>query len=178
MYVRQPNQSRQNIRVPENYSGSAFGNNGYSDMPPPARSTPRYDLPPNSDRDLPQGNSFSEQRLYGKSEQDYEIIKEREKSVQEANEISPPYFENDEADVSAEDLTQKNGRESKKSNSLFSSLLPQLANNSNNFPFGHGLGSEELLILGVMLLVYMSGNELGELDREFMLILGLLLFAG
>ncbi len=61
--------------------------------------------------------------------------------------------------------------------SIFSSLLPR-ADLSRHFPFGHGIGSEELLILAVMLMVFLSGNERGEVDSEFLLLLGLLLFAG
>ena len=61
--------------------------------------------------------------------------------------------------------------------SLFSSLLPR-TDLSRHFPFGHGIGSEELLILAVMLMVFLSGNERGEVDSEFLLLLGLLLFAG
>ena len=61
--------------------------------------------------------------------------------------------------------------------SIFSSLLPR-GNLSSHFPFGHGIGSEELLILAVMLMVFLSGNECGEVDSEFLLLLGLLLFAG
>lgn len=61
--------------------------------------------------------------------------------------------------------------------SIFSTLLPK-TNLSSHFPFGHGIGSEELLIIAVMLLVFLSGNESGEVDSEFILLLGLLLFAG
>lgn len=61
--------------------------------------------------------------------------------------------------------------------SIFSSLLPR-SDLSKHFPFGHGIGSEELLILAVMLMVFLSGNEKGEVDSEFLLLLGLLLFAG
>ena len=57
--------------------------------------------------------------------------------------------------------------------SLFSSLIPS-GIFKNNFPFGHGLGSEELLLLGIMLSIYMSG----EADGELMMLLCILLFAG
>jgi hypothetical protein len=40
------------------------------------------------------------------------------------------------------------------------------------------LGSEELLILAIMLLIFLSGNERGEVDNEALLLLGFLLFAG
>ena len=61
--------------------------------------------------------------------------------------------------------------------SLFSSILPSGAL-KNNFPFGHGIGSEELLIMGIMLMVFMSGNNDKDPDGELMLLLAMLLFAG
>jgi hypothetical protein len=70
-----------------------------------------------------------------------------------------------------------NVSESLPASSIFSSLLPR-TDLSRHFPFGHGIGSEELLILAVMLMVFLSGNEKGEVDSEFLLLLGLLLFAG
>ncbi len=61
--------------------------------------------------------------------------------------------------------------------SPLSSILPSLSLGSN-FPFGHGLGSEELFILGMMLLVYTSGENGGEVDSELLLLLCILLFSG
>ena len=61
--------------------------------------------------------------------------------------------------------------------SLLSSLLPNF-DLSKHFPFGHGIGGEELLILAIMLIVFVSGNDRGEVDSELLLLLGLLLFAG
>jgi hypothetical protein len=64
-----------------------------------------------------------------------------------------------------------------KSNSIFSMLLPP-GSNSSRFPFGHGIGAEELLILGMMLLAFSNGSESGEVDNELILLLALLLFSG
>lgn len=61
--------------------------------------------------------------------------------------------------------------------SIFSSLVPSLSA-SSNFPFGHGIGSEELFILGIMLLIYMSGDEGNPIDSELLLLLCILLFSG
>lgn len=63
------------------------------------------------------------------------------------------------------------------SSSIFSSLLPSLSS-SSNFPFGHGIGAEELFILGVMLLIYMSGDDGAPMDSELLLLLCILLFSG
>lgn len=66
---------------------------------------------------------------------------------------------------------------SENKSSLLSSLLPNLKN-ASTFPFGHGLGSEELFILGIMLLVFMSGENGGEIDSELLILLSVLLFCG
>ena len=104
--------------------------------------------------------------------------------------IAPPYFHPQNAredNITYEDITKADPQDEQKAESaperesrdgsIFSSLLP-FASSSSNFPFGHGIGGEELLILGVMLLVYLSGNERGKVDNEFLLLLGLLLFSG
>lgn len=61
--------------------------------------------------------------------------------------------------------------------SVFSSLLPNFSS-SSKFPFGHGIGSEELFILGIMLLIYMSGDDDQPMDSELLLLLCILLFSG
>ncbi len=152
MYVRPPSNNKNGMKIPENYSGSAFSRHSpFSEMPPPVRTqAPRYDLSP---VDMPPAQEIREeaQSLY-RDEESAEVIAERV----EEKESAP-----------AEGVGA----------SIFSSLLPK-GNLSNHFPFGHGLGSEELLILAVMLLVFLAGNESGEVDSEFLLLLGLLLFAG
>lgn len=47
----------------------------------------------------------------------------------------------------------------------------------NHFPFGHGIGSEELLILGIMTLLFTSEDD-SSTDAELIMLLALLLFAG
>ena len=59
--------------------------------------------------------------------------------------------------------------------SLLSSLFPSKSL-KNHFPFGHGIGSEELLILGIMSLIFFSDDK--EPDGELIMLLALLLFAG
>ena len=153
MYVRPPSMPKGTVKLPENYSGSAFTRQPiYSEMPPPTRTpAPRQEsLPYQRDdiSDIPPG------------EGDRELV--------------PPSYANFETER-IEDAPRERGAGSPPS--IFSSLLPRGAL-STHFPFGHGIGSEELLILAVMLMVFLSGNESGEIDSEFILLLGLLLFAG
>ncbi len=61
--------------------------------------------------------------------------------------------------------------------SIFSSLLPNFSS-SSKFPFGHGIGSEELFILGIMLLIYTAGDSDQPMDSELLLLLCILLFSG
>lgn len=61
----------------------------------------------------------------------------------------------------------------KQEKSLLSSLLP--VGLADSFPFGHGIGVEELLLIGVMLLI-LHGPDRG--DHDILLLLGLLLFCG
>lgn len=150
MYVRPPNNTPSELKLPENYSGNAFTRfSPYGDMPPPARAPIlKGDAP--SMRDLP-----------------YEPEPEPE-----------PKIEREPRDVSSDPhpTFKQDAREEKKG-SLLSSLLPDF-DLSKHFPFGHGIGGEELLILAVMLIVFVSGNDRGEVDSELLLLLGLLLFAG
>ncbi len=157
MYVKQPSNHRHGVKLPENYSGSAFSRQpSYVDMPPPARMQTQRQEPatslPQPERDIP----LDEIR------QDF---------------VPPPidyYNENDEIKI---ETASEETKPMSTGASIFSSLLPK-ANFSSHFPFGHGIGSEELLILAVMLMVFLSGNDGGEVDSEFILLLGLLLFAG
>lgn len=157
MYVRRPDRDPTPVKIPENYSGHAFREpRPYSDMPPPTR----LDTPP-SDRRIEEPQTYIARVEAVETEPDEETIeptfypveeKESEPSESETKEVPKP--------------------------SIFSSLLPSGIASSNHFPFGHGIGSEELLILAIMLLVYLSGEEQGKTDTEFLLMLGLLLFAG
>lgn len=153
MYVRPPSNNKSGMKIPENYSGSAFSRSSpYGEMPPPVRTqVPRYDLPP--------------------------VDTEPSEEIREE---SPPIFRREDThnEIIAEEVEEKKSATAPVATaSIFSSLLPK-GNLASHFPFGHGIGSEELLILAVMLLVFLSGNESGEVDSEFLLLLGLLLFAG
>ena len=154
MYSRQYDNRKPPLKIPENYSGHAFKPpSPSSDMPPPTH----IDVPPSERRDEPidPPRSIDEGRI---------PMLEVEQTPQE-----------EEKDIYAEEQPKK---ESQAASSIFSSLLPSSILGGNHFPFGHGLGSEEILILAIMLLVYLSGAEKGKPDTEFLLMLGLLLFAG
>lgn len=148
MYVRPSNTGARSIKLPENYSGNAFSNH-----------SPYSDMPPPTRATQPRGDIPFEPHLR-----------------QESEHINPEHsietIEEKRQDGGMEGMS-----ESSTASSIFSSLLPR-SDLSRHFPFGHGMGSEELLIIAVMLLVFLSGNEQGEVDSEFLLLLGLLLFAG
>ena len=161
MYVRP--QGDRGVKVPENYSGHAFRDSSpYGDMPPPAHipTSPtlkreRVIVPPQA---ISQATS---QPIYDTEQEN--IAEERYTIAQDEVEKS----ENDYNDPPI-------NTDEPKSSSIFASLLPTTTSHSSHFPFGHGIGSEELLILAIMLLVFLSE----ESDQELLLLLGFLLFAG
>lgn len=160
MYKRPPERSSQSIKIPKNYSGSAFRS-----MDSAAVSFPE----PNADRYLPVSD-FPEQNEEKPTVFSHAQTIEDEPMHKEAEKIS------NFGEKPALPTASKPQSDSKKqADSLFSSLLPSNITSSKHFPFGHGIGSEEILILAMMLLVYLSE---GETDNEFLLLLGLLLFAG
>ena len=148
MYVRPPSPQPHNVKLPENYSGNAF------------QRQPIYTQMPPPIRAQPTRQEGTAR------EAPHNIDIPPEEPMQEH--VIPAYNEVEE---------KHDARDVSTTPSIFSSLLPK-ANLSSHFPFGHGIGSEELLIIAVMLLVFLSGNESGEVDSEFILLLGLLLFAG
>lgn len=176
MYVRPPNLNRQKIKVPENYSGSTFGvGRDYNDMPPPVRQMPnKYDLPPNRDCDLPQDD---QEYISYRSPEPFETPTEPTPDINERIEDHNKNIAEVTKKTEKKDLIVSASSKPDNRSSLFSLLLPP-GSSQGHFPFGHGLGSEELLILGIMLLVFLHGNENGAPDNEFLLLLGLLLFAG
>ena len=151
MYVRPPSSRVNTVKLPENYSGNAFSRQPiYSEMPPPTRTQAARQEIPQTEKPI-----------------NLDIPPEQTRD----DFLLQGYNDTEKAE---ESLTEKS---TAPASSIFSSLLPRGAL-STHFPFGHGIGSEELLILAVMLLVFLSGNETGEMDSEFILLLGLLLFAG
>ena len=171
MYVRPPNNATERLKVPENYRGNAFGASGeYTDMPSPIR-LPRaeYDLPPGEYRD-PNMLRTNEPALTNElslSQRDNNtLITEKNSTDQPRNSERSVISHISEDPPSATATT-----------SVISSLLHQTSG-AAHFPFGHGIGTEELLILGMMLLVFTHGNESGECDNNLIMLLALLLFSG
>ena len=157
MYKRPPDRTAQTIKIPKNDSGSAFR---FQD------SSSDLILDSGSDKSFSQSD-FPESIVKDATDTPRDLPKEEtERTYKE------PDTEENAVPVS---LSKEAKPQKKDTASLFSCLLPSNITSSCHFPFGHGIGSEELLILAMMLLVYLSE---GETDNEFLLLLGLLLFAG
>lgn len=174
MYVRQPDNQRRQVKIPENYSGHAFREPSlYSDMPPPTRlDVPLAERRENDRRaDERLGNEQFTSHAYGREPAPQQAV---EKTVSEGTGEFTEKLEAEELSADSDNEARQEARPS----SLLSSLLPSSILGGSNFPFGHGIGSEEILILAIMLLVYLSGEDKGKTDTEFLLMLGLLLFAG
>ena len=134
MYVRPPSSRVNTVKLPENYSGNAFSRQPiYSEMPPPTRTQAARQEIPQTEKPI-----------------NLDIPPEQTRD----NFLLQGYNDTEKAEESP---TEK---PTAPTSSIFSSLLPRGAL-STHFPFGHGIGSEELLILAVMLLVFLSGNETG-----------------
>ena len=161
MYVRP--QGDRGIKIPENYSGHAFRDQSpYGDMPPPAH--------------IPTSPTLKRERVIVPHQAMSQATPMPTYDVQQENEVEEEYTIAEDDPQKAEsdyEETSKNGGEPK-SSSIFASLLPTATSNSSHFPFGHGIGGEELLILAIMLLVFLSE----ESDQELLMLLGFLLFAG
>ncbi len=167
MYTRPPHRMREKLSIPENYSGNAFRPEGsLSTMPPPVRTRPpqsptKHDnlresaphLPTYAPLDLPE----EEQELHFLPLPDAQRDREEEEGADQ--DAQPP-------PLSAPLI----------SNATQESHSSALAATAGHFPFGHGLGSEELLIMAMMLMIFLSEKD--DTDLELLALLGLLLFAG
>ena len=168
MYTRIPPKSNKpkpksdlppDIQLPKNYSGNAFTSDGRKATLTPIASEkngPQSAKPPKRPQISPSVTP---------------VIPNAERLP------SPPQYIPEASVIQREifnkDALSEETPAAKPPGSLFSSILPN-GIFKNNFPFAHGLGEEELLILGVMLALYTSGDEHGDL----LLLLAILLFAG
>ena len=168
MYVRPQQSTPSRIKLPENYGGSTFGSSYYNDMPPPVRQSP----PPSN---TPAKASPLTSELHKTAFSDLPPISEPVLISQLQQTHAQIDGESSATDAPAREPDGK--ADESRGSSIFSSLIPK-SSMSKNFPFGHGIGTEELLILGMMMLIYFSGSEEGDIDGEFIILLGLLLFAG
>ena len=142
------------IKIPDNYSGNAFGGQNYyfhqSDSPP-VDSYKAPENPPDSTQ---------------KEIAERQIPEEKPETVTAINPLPKE---------KTETVTAINPLPKEKNDTLLSSLFPSKSL-KNHFPFGHGIGSEEILILGIMSLIFFSDDK--EPDGELIMLLALLLFAG
>ena len=167
MYMRAPNQPISRPSPPKNYSGSAFSPSGLfynNSMPPPVRQSQKR-----SDISEDEYSRNYDKPLYDKPNATYDPPVSSQMREEVNNEERQDHNESNDSPVMSSDTRQ--------AGSIFSSLIPSFAA-SGRFPFGHGIGGEEMLILGMMLLIFLSGNEKGEIDHELIMMLGLLLLAG
>ena len=160
MYVRP--QGDRGVKIPENYSGHAFRDQSpYGDMPPPAH--------------IPGPPTLRRERVVVPPQVTPQAIPQPiYDTVEETAEEEGYASDENESQKSENDYEQTPPSSEPRSSSIFASLLPTATSNASHFPFGHGIGSEELLILAIMLLVFLSE----ESDQELLLLLGFLLFAG
>lgn len=189
MYVRHTDPLR-SVKVPENYGGNAFfGKERHNDMPPPIRPSPslpasqrhgsedamRSDLPLSERQNALMNDPYVTEEPHAPIGEEFF----RENGQPEVDEEPQPQHDTPTLDPSDREEAEGGQPTTKerRPSSLLSAFLPPAAS-SSHFPFGHGLGSEELLILAIMLLILLSGNEKGESDNEALLLLGFLLFAG
>lgn len=162
MYVRPPDRGRQTVKIPENYSGSAFRDIS-STYPPPI--SPQKRAEPSLTDEFPPSPV--------PTPRDHFEILDNGFDRSDAN-LEPPHGTEKgevEEEVSPASVEGPVSLPTKKLSGFLSGSLPL---SERSFPFGHGIGSEELLILAMMLLVFLSEED----DRELLLYLGLLLFAG
>lgn len=153
MYSRYHNLPQKTVQIPENYSGCAFSDRKPTPQPPHRPEQHRMEiakpsLPPPAeavpDRTPPEPPIFPQ-----------------EAPQPEPHDAKPPLLQTDAHDA-------KSSHESRR-------ILPTglFGDPHKNFPFAHGIGFEELLLLG--LIVLLSNNEQSS---DIVLWLVLLLFCG
>lgn len=176
MYTRVPQKKtnvpqspeRVAISLPENYSGIAFTEDG-------RKREYQSDIAPNreivgGEKKAPHISPSAPAIIPSFSSIPPMLADEQEKHREKAHDDTTK----NEGEITLEH-TQK--LQQKEKPSIANSLFPKALSGDafkNNFPFGHGIGSEELLLLGIMMSIYL----LGEADGELMLILCVLLFSG
>ena len=147
MYSRFSSEREPPVQIPEQYSGWAFSR----DRGPKSAPTTTSQKP---------SSAFLDVAKPSYSPHPQEAAKER------------PLSEEQPSDQDHTVETQEVFKQERKP-SLPSPLLPLFGNLGHAFPFSHGIGFEELLILG--LLILLSRNNC---DTETILLIGLLLFCG
>ncbi len=134
----------------------------------PDRQHRRISLPENYS-----GNAFSQRDMYSDMPPPARLELYKESQEQEYEAVENSEMPESEQELSFENDDAYGEKDAPKALPVINQL-----NISDKFPFGHGIGSEELLILAVMLLILFSDGQEEERDPILPLMLGLLLFAG
>lgn len=150
MYSRYHNHSATPIQIPENYSGSAF-----SDRRPPEVEEKKNDPPLRID-----------------------VAKPTPVEKSQAPGMAPPKPillppPREEAEKRPPSASESPAHDEKDRLTLPPTLQSLFGAREHTFPFSHGIGFDELLILGLILVLSRSGQE-----NDLILWLVLLLFCG
>ena len=154
MYTRIPDRKPHNprsINIPENYGGNAFN------------------------ASEPYNKAFGEP-----SQKPYILDTDAQKTEVREKDITPEISSAEPSDrfadmINVTDESENITPQKSELSQLIPFATPKLL--KNHFPFGHGIGSEELLILGIMSLLFTSEDN-SDTDGELIMLLALLLFAG
>ncbi len=157
MYSRYDHRETRPIRLPENYGGTAF-----SDRPPSAKPTPREPIP--SPRQLEIGKPSPPPSR--PVEPDPPPVP-KPPITEEAREEPPRSLPAPSGLISSKDT------DAKAVSAPPSPLQGVFGHLGHTFPFAHGMGFDELLIIGLIILL--SRNEQ---ESDVVLWLALLLFCG
>ncbi len=166
MYSRYDHREDRPIRLPENYSGTAF-----SDRPAPPKTPPRDAAPPHQleigkptpPPNRPIGNMPAPPRP---------VILPPKEEVREEPHITAlpapdlPVRDDDRAKAPPPPADRRPAAFPQPFQGLFGHM-------GNAFPFGHGIGFDELLIIGLIILLSRT-----EQESDVVLWLALLLFCG
>ncbi len=187
MYSRsQSVNERKRLKIPENYRGNAFNESGlYSDIPPQIRdervpsTTFEHNLDLRQNSELQHNDNISTPKEIDKHTESHigtqnDMTGER---IQSQDPIRETFSARQAQMYDTQPKTELVCSTPNAGASIFSSLFPPTLM-SSHFPFGHGIGEEEILILGMMLIVYMSGENGESPDGELIMLLAILLFAG
>ena len=179
MYSRYNNRSERPLRLPDNYGGTAFSDRPTTHEPPPpkvveiAKPTPPPDRtstahgmpPPPRPVVLPPKDSAPRHEPMP-----LPIPVPRHEERREWDEHHEYREHHDDHDRNSDRDDEKNDRPTAAFLQPFQGLFGHMG---NTFPFTHGLGFDELLLIGLIILL--SRNEA---DSDVVLWLALLLFCG
>ena len=164
MYSRYHNRNERPVTLPENYSGIAFSNQRPPREEPPAPLPHRIDVakptPPPEPPTNAQGMPPPPRPILLPPPSEHNTPREAS-PPSEVISTQPPPCENEK-------------KESKAAPAAFLQPLQGLFGNVGHaFPFSHGFGFDEILIIGLIILLSNNGQ-----DNDLVLWLALLLFCG